>query len=558
MDTGTGGAGAGTDGVGAGTDGADRADTASLPAGTGGVDEAARLGEPGHGVDAGGAASLILSDLLETLAQRRQEAMAEMGVEQVHRLRVSTRRLRALVQFLEPVCGKQLRRARSALGPAARQLGELRDLDVLLEHLDCGVVEVADPARTREVLLHHREELALGARQLVEAPTWEEMVAQVATDLDACHDARPAAEVFRELLGQEWRRFGRHAQDLGQLSPRQLHRVRIRAKRLRYAMEVTAPFLGGNAGQEERHHRRLEDLESLQDELGALNDRVVAHEVLVAHGLDPRQDAGQAEPLDRAIVICARLFADPPQEQVLPGGNTARVTRVEDTVRRETGEWTPAVHALLETWARAGIEQTPRVLGMEDQRGTAPAREILSFLPGTPMTLCPPAQQWDPRHLDTSARLLRRLHDESLPLLGHPGPWRQPTREPGEVICLNDFAPYNLLLLEGELSGVIDVDMASPGPRLWDVAYLAYRLAPWVEDAQGFRPGTWGDPAHRVEVLVAAYGGDWSLAQVREAAAVRVAELERYTRARARETGRRDLLGHADMYGRDVGRLQGR
>ena len=100
--------------------------------------------------------------------------------------------------------------------------------------------------------------------------------------------------------------------------------------------------------------------------------------------------------------------------------------------------------------------------------------------------------------------------------------------------------------------------MASPGPRLWDVAYLAYRMAPWVGDAQGFRPDLWGEPEDRVEVLVEAYGADWSVAQVRNMAARRVEELERYTRTRAHSTGRADLLGHAQMYHRDVQRLRRR
>jgi hypothetical protein len=35
------------------------------------------------------------------------------------------------------------------------------------------------------------------------------------------------------------------------------------------------------------------------------------------------------------------------QEVVLGGGSMTRVVRVADTVRRATGRWTPAVHALL-------------------------------------------------------------------------------------------------------------------------------------------------------------------------------------------------------------------
>ena len=46
-----------------------------------------------------------------------------------------------------------------------------------------------------------------------------------------------------------------------------------------------------------------------------------------------------------------------------------------------------------------------------------------------------------------------------------------------EIICHNDFAPYNCIFVEGRLEAVIDFDMAGPGPQVWDVAYAAYRFA---------------------------------------------------------------------------------
>ena len=46
-------------------------------------------------------------------------------------------------------------------------------------------------------------------------------------------------------------------------------------------------------------------------------------------------------------------------EIALTGGNTGTVVRVGDTVRRETGPWTPAVHRLLQVYASAGIEAPP-------------------------------------------------------------------------------------------------------------------------------------------------------------------------------------------------------
>lgn len=50
----------------------------------------------------------------------------------------------------------------------------------------------------------------------------------------------------------------------------------------------------------------------------------------------------------------------------LSGGSVTTVRRVGDTVRRETGPWTPAVHALLRHLAARGFDRAPRVLGIDD------------------------------------------------------------------------------------------------------------------------------------------------------------------------------------------------
>lgn len=57
-------------------------------------------------------------------------------------------------------------------------------------------------------------------------------------------------------------------------------------------------------------------------------------------------------------------------------GNVGGAWRVGNTVRRTTGPWTPAVHALL-AHLQSRLAAVPEVFGF-DGRG----REVLSFLPG--------------------------------------------------------------------------------------------------------------------------------------------------------------------------------
>ena len=66
--------------------------------------------------------------------------------------------------------------------------------------------------------------------------------------------------------------------------------------------------------------------------------------------------------------------------------------------------------------------------------------------------------------------------------------WQWPAHEPVQVICHNDFAPYNLMFENGKLTGVIDLDLASPGPRVWDMAYTAYRFVPLTDPSNPDAP----------------------------------------------------------------------
>ncbi|MET1008361.1 MAG: phosphotransferase, partial [Propionibacteriaceae bacterium] len=118
----------------------------------------------------------------------------------------------------------------------------------------------------------------------------------------------------------------------------------------------------------------------------------------------------------------------------------------------------------------------------------------------------------------------------------------------------NDFAPYNLVFRDGHLVGVIDFDTASPGPRIWDLAYLAYRLVPFAEDALADSPGP-VKRAMRLERLIEAYGHSFAPEEVLAVAAARLADLARFTDARAADTGRTDFVEHAAMYRRDQARL---
>ncbi|RXR25664.1 aminoglycoside phosphotransferase family protein [Oerskovia turbata] len=251
-------------------------------------------------------------------------------------------------------------------------------------------------------------------------------------------------------------------------------------------------------------------------------------------------------------------------EELLTGGNSSTVVRRGDTVRRTAGPWTPTVQALLRHLRGQGVVEVPEPLGTDDQ-----GREVLSFLAGDVAHYPLPPWVWDESVLRDAGALLRRVHDASAGFLAagagsaDAGPatptWQTAPHEPVEVVCHNDVAPYNLVFRDGVVVGLIDFDTASPGPRIWDLAYLGYRLAPLVADAgDGEGADVVGrlDPLARLDTLVAAYGMPYSRREVLTTVVARLDELAAFTDERASATGRDEFREHAAMYRADAQRVR--
>jgi hypothetical protein len=245
------------------------------------------------------------------------------------------------------------------------------------------------------------------------------------------------------------------------------------------------------------------------------------------------------------------------EEIVLSGGNMTPVVRVGDTVRRAAGPWTPTIHALLRHVRAEGFAAVPEPLGIDEQ-----GREILSFLPGKVATYPLDDLVLGEPMLLRVARALRAYHDATVDMVGLPGAvWQWRAHEPAEVICHNDFAPYNMTFEGGELTGVIDFDLASPGPRVWDMAYTAYRFVPLTDPANPDVPYP-GAPAQarRLAAFCEAYGdGRIGPGEVVEAAIAKLRELVEFIvrSAAAADPAQQAVLerGDAALYERDIAYL---
>jgi hypothetical protein len=195
-----------------------------------------------------------------------------------------------------------------------------------------------------------------------------------------------------------------------------------------------------------------------------------------------------------------------PEEEIpLTGGNiNADIVRVGDSVHRAIGPQSANVHKLLQHLENIGFPASPRFLGI-DERG----RETLSYVEGDDASLDQIWQQIDP--LIAAGKLLRAFHDATVSFEGdNTDGWayRYPDNSRHEVICHNDFAPYNLIFNKGNPTYIIDFDVAGPGPRLRDLAYLAYWCVPLSFHAEDMVPHTQRDiinNSHRLKLICASY-----------------------------------------------------
>ncbi len=163
------------------------------------------------------------------------------------------------------------------------------------------------------------------------------------------------------------------------------------------------------------------------------------------------------------------------EEIVLSGGNiNPNVVRIGNTVRRNLSAASPTVHQLLLHLEAKDFEGAPRFLGLDEQN-----REVLTFIAGT--TEIPTSIWQHDAALIATANLLRRYHEATVDFVSTPdAAWAYLYPDPArhQVICHNDFAPYNFIYRDEAPVAVVDFDLAGPGPRLRDIAYAAYWLTP--------------------------------------------------------------------------------
>jgi CHAD domain-containing protein len=231
--------------------------------------------------------------------------------EDVHQLRVATRRLRAFLRVARPLVDRAWADGlRDELGWLGRSLGPARDLDVMLERLRTDVDQLGEDAAPAGSLLKALEAEREHARADALAALSDERYVALLDRLETVADPPLTGDdsTLRRLCRKELKRARRVFEALGpDASDEELHEARIRVKRARYAAELASHELG------KQGDRFVDAAKELQDVLGDHQDAVVAEERLRAWArTHPRAGLAAGRLIDRALARKQQARSDWP------------------------------------------------------------------------------------------------------------------------------------------------------------------------------------------------------------------------------------------------------
>jgi CHAD domain-containing protein len=215
---------------------------------------------------------------------RNHEGGTRLGEdpEELHDMRVPTRRMRAAMKVFQDALPERARWLREELRWVAQALGEVRDLDVQIERFEAWKEEAEEgDSRALDKIIGITQKRRGEARKdmlaVLDSDRYELLESSFAEMLrrgpgrEPSQADGPVTVVAPALISRRYRKWKKAAKRLdGLSSPEAFHDVRKKGKRLRYTLEFFSEVYG------EPVQGLVKSLKALQDDLGDHQDAVVA------------------------------------------------------------------------------------------------------------------------------------------------------------------------------------------------------------------------------------------------------------------------------------------
>jgi len=222
-----------------------------------------------------------------------ESAVREGDSEGVHQMRVGLRKFRAAISiFSELVNDSQTKAIKGELIWMTNELGPARDLDVYIK----TTVEPLEKLRPKkrglrefaDDLVSRRKAAFKKIKDAVDSPRYRSLILDTLQWIEAgdwlkhsrtCA-GRPIGRFAADCIARQRRKVLKKQKGLAEFGSRQLHKLRIKFKKLRYSCDFFGSLCGGRK-MKRRLHRFDDCLSELQDDLGTLND-ISVHQKLAA------------------------------------------------------------------------------------------------------------------------------------------------------------------------------------------------------------------------------------------------------------------------------------
>lgn len=296
-----------------------------------------------HGMSTAAAFQAIMHSCLRQFRLNEPLVVQRRDPEGLHQARVGMRRLRSALSLFRPVIADdRVGELKEKLRALSRKLGDARNLDVYLAHTARPEAEAADSSgaagfladlEIRRRTAYDAIEQALGSaetrRLMLDLLAWIEGGPWLTGEdpLQRALREEPVGRFAARTLEERRRKVKKKGRNLETLDPEARHRVRIAAKKLRYAADFFAG-LAVRRKERDRHEAFIDAMEDLQQHLGDLNDITTGD--ALAQGIAMEAHGAAASP-------AAEAFA----AGHLSGGQDARVQGLlqaaSDAQRRVVG-----------------------------------------------------------------------------------------------------------------------------------------------------------------------------------------------------------------------------
>ena len=238
--------------------------------------------------------------------------IARRSAEPLHQARVAMRRLRSALSLFKPVVADQeYERFKRGLRDLSHKLGEARDLDVYIARSTVSNVrenggfpplalERTGRVQSERDRAYQRVISALQSKHFrllmhnfgiwIDAGPWcslDEPKRQAARN-------QTILDFATHILKLRWRKLKHRGRHLDRLSSEEHHRIRIDAKKMRYASEFLSSLMS-DPRHRRRHKMFIVALESLQTRLGDLNDVQTEHVIVARLARSGATAAGRSD-----------------------------------------------------------------------------------------------------------------------------------------------------------------------------------------------------------------------------------------------------------------------